>query len=238
MGLFTRRAPATNEPAAAAPGLDLSERQIRLTWQIAGLLMDYPHEATLAMLDQLAATARELPEPVGPALTSACAHQAAAVPMELAKAYVETFDLRRRHCLHLTYFSFGDTRKRGMALLRFKHAYRTAGAELSDIELPDYLPVVLEFAATVDPGVGRRLLLEYLPVLELLRQGLHDADSGYAPIFDALVATLPPMSPADRRRVAELAAQGPPSEEVGLDTFAIDPALSDYSGAADTGGRR
>ncbi len=243
MGLLTRRAgtPGPQAPDPTVPearGPQMSERQIRLTWQIAGLLMDYPTESTLAMLDQLIETTLALGEPAGAALRAACAHLGATDPMELAKGYVETFDLKRRHCLHLTYFAYGDTRKRGMALLRFKHAYREAGAELADIELPDYLPVVLEFAATLDPVQGRRLLVEYHPVLELLRQGLHDAGSGYASIFDALVATLPEMSAADRRRVAELAAQGPPSEEVGLDTFALDPALSDYSGAEDMGGRR
>lgn len=243
MGLLPRRAaaPVPQAPGPAAPkarGPEMSERQIRLTWQIAGLLMDYPSESTLSMLDQFTETTLALGEPAGTALRAACEHLRATEPIELAKGYVETFDLKRRHCLHLTYFAYGDTRKRGMALLRFKHAYREAGAELADIELPDYLPVVLEFAATLDPVMGRRLLVEYHPVLELLRQGLHDAGSGYAPIFDALLATLPEMSVADRRRVAELAAQGPPSEEVGLDTFALDPALADYSGAADMGGRR
>ncbi len=76
--------------------------------------------------------------------------------------------MRRRASLHLTYYAYGDTRKRG-SLLRFKHAYRQAGMQLSDSELPDYLPLVLEFAATVDQQQGERLLAEHVPVLELLR---------------------------------------------------------------------
>ncbi|MFE4462227.1 nitrate reductase molybdenum cofactor assembly chaperone, partial [Nocardia tengchongensis] len=137
--------------------------------------------------------------------------------------YVETFDMRRRASLHLTFYAYGDTRKRGMALLRFKHAYRHAGVELGDEELPDHLPVLLEFAATVDPIGGERLLGEHVPVLELLRLSLSDSGSPYAGVLASVVATLPPVTTADRRRIAELAAQGPPEEEVGLDPFAMDP---------------
>ncbi len=50
---------------------------------------------------------------------------------------METFDLRRRCALYLTYYRYGDTRKRGMAMLAFKAAYRAAGLEPTDSELPD-----------------------------------------------------------------------------------------------------
>ena len=59
---------------------------------------------------------------------------------------VDTFDLRRR-CLYLTYYSFGDTRKRGMSLLQFTAAYRVAGFELAADELPDHLAMLCEFTA-------------------------------------------------------------------------------------------
>jgi nitrate reductase delta subunit len=117
-----------------------------------------------------------------------------------------------------------------MALLRFKHAYRAAGAELGEHELPDHLAVVLEFAATVDPVSGRRLLVEYRPVLELLRESLLEARSLYVAVLDAVCTTLPELSTADRRRVAQLAAQGPPEEEVGLEPFGMDPMLTEQGG--------
>jgi nitrate reductase delta subunit len=151
-------------------------------------------------------------------------------PIELAAHYVETFDLRRRSCLHLTYYAYGDTRKRGMALLRFKHAYRSAGVALGEHELPDHLAVVLEFAATVDPAAGRRLLVEHRPVVELLRLSLKDSDSPYQAVLDAVCATLPELNTADRRRIAELAAQGPPEEEVGLEPFGMDPLTQQQMG--------
>lgn len=225
-----RRAAATEDTA-------LSEREQRVVWRIAALLLDYPGEATLGMLDDLRAAAESLvsgnrshsddyhSRGPGVALLGFLEHAVSTPALELAQHYVETFDLRRRSCLHLTYYAYGDTRKRGMALLRFKHAYKTAGVELDEAELPDHLAVVLEFAATADPAAGRRLLVEHRPVLELLRLSLHDSGSPYAAVLDAVAATLPPVNTADRRRIAELAAQGPPDEEVGLEPFAMDPSL-------------
>jgi nitrate reductase molybdenum cofactor assembly chaperone NarJ/NarW len=205
-------------------GAALSERDCRLLWRIAALLLDYPDGQTLGMTDQVAAAARELPDAIRtPILDFLLQEFTGADPMRLAARYVETFDMRRRASLHLTYYAYGDTRKRGMALLRFKHAYRQAGMRAGDHELPDYLPLVLEFAATVDPVRGERLLAEHVPVLELLRLSLQDSGSGYARILCAILATLPPISTADRRRIAELAAAGPPEEDVGLEPFAMDP---------------
>jgi nitrate reductase delta subunit len=207
-----------------ARGCALSDREGRLLWRLAALLLDYPSAQTLAMTDQLVAAAGELPDAVGTPILEFLRHEfRGADPMRLAMQYVETFDMRRRASLHLTYYAYGDTRKRGMALLRFKHAYRQAGMELGDDELPDYLPLVLEFAATVDPLQGERLLGEHVPVLELLRLSLQDSGSGYANILAAVLAALPPISTADRRRIAELAAEGPPEEDVGLEPFAMDP---------------
>ena len=215
---------------ADAPTDEPAQREQRMVWRIAALLLDYPAAQTPGMLDELSSAAVSLPAPAGSALISFIAQLRHIPPMELAAHYVETFDLRRRHCLHLSYYAYGDTRKRGMALLRFKHAYRAAGVTLGEHELPDHLAVVLEFAAIIDPKAGRRLLVEYRPVLELLRQSLGDAGSPYVAVLDAVCATLPELNVADRRRVAELAAQGPPEEQVGLDAFGADPMLHELGG--------
>ncbi|GGL09185.1 nitrate reductase molybdenum cofactor assembly chaperone [Nocardia jinanensis] len=211
------------------PALAMSERDRRIVWRTAALLLDYPGTGTLAMLDQVDEAVGELREPVRSQLSEFCDHLRSTPELELAARYVETFDMRRRASLHLTFYAYGDTRKRGMALLRFKHAYRHAGVELGDSELPDHLPVLLEFAATVDPIGGERLLGEHVPVLELLRLSLADNASPYAGVLAAVVSTLAPLTTADRRRIAELAAQGPPEEEVGLEPFAMDPTMPDRS---------
>ncbi|QIS05766.1 nitrate reductase molybdenum cofactor assembly chaperone [Nocardia brasiliensis] len=223
--LKPRRRP---EPVAA-----MSERDRHLVWRLSALLLDYPSTSMLAMADQLSCAVSELPPVAGGGLLRFIEYLRGTPPLTLAADYVATFDLRRRASMHLTYYAYGDTRKRGMALLRFKHAYRHAGVELGDEELPDHLPVVLEFAATIDPIGGERLLGEHVPVLELLRLSLADSASPYTDVLAAVLATLPPPTTADRRRIAELAAQGPPEEEVGLDPFAADPSMF-----ADAEGRR
>jgi nitrate reductase delta subunit len=208
---------------AARAGAGLTDRHQRLVWRIAALLLDYPSAETLTMTGQLISAAMEIPAAAGTPILDFLSDFRTADPLQLAARYVETFDMCRRASLHLTYYAYGDTRKRGMALLRFKHAYRQAGMQLGDSELPDYLPLVLEFAATIDPAQGERLLAEHVPVLELLRLSLQDSGSVYASLLSAILATLPPINTADRRRIAELAAQGPPSEDVGLEPFAMDP---------------
>ncbi|MFE6859838.1 nitrate reductase molybdenum cofactor assembly chaperone [Nocardia sp. NPDC057668] len=205
------------------PAVALSDRDRRLVWRLCALLLDYPSVKALEFIGELADAAGELPSSVRVHLEPIIEHLRSGAPIALAQEYVETFDMRRRASLHLSYYAYGDTRKRGMALLRFKHAYRHAGMEIGDEELPDFLPVLLEFAATVDPVGGERLLGEHVPVLELLRLSLSDSGSPYSGVLAAVTATLPPVTTADRRRIAELAAQGPPEEEVGLEPFAMDP---------------
>ncbi|MDH6245443.1 nitrate reductase molybdenum cofactor assembly chaperone [Mycobacterium sp. OTB74] len=216
-------------------GTELSEHQQRLVWRIVALLLDYPTDETCILADQLATAAAEMPEPVRTQLTDFLLYFCETEPTQRAARYVETFDMRRRSSLHLTYYAYGDTRKRGSALLRFKHAYRQAGIEIGEAELPDYLPMVLEFAATVDQVRGERLLAEHVPVLELLRLSLQDNGSPYAGLLAAVLVTLPPISTADRRRITELAAEGPPDEDVGLDPFGMDPMTMN---PAMIGGRR
>ncbi|KHO19701.1 nitrate reductase [Mycolicibacterium setense] len=211
-------------------GSALSERQQRLVWRITALLIDYPTAETADLVDQLDAVTAELPDSVRLPLTEFLRQFGETDPMQRASNYVETFDMQRRSSLHLTYYAYGDTRKRGMALLRFKHAYRQASIDIGDSELPDYLPMVLEFAATVDQVQGERLLAEHVPVLELLRLSLQDNDSYYTGLLAAVLATLPPVNSADRRRIAQLAAEGPPDEDVGLDPFAMDPMTMDPTG--------
>jgi len=132
---------------------------------------------------------------------------------------VDTFDLRRRCCPYLTYYSCGDTRRRGMALLQFTAAYRAAGFELASRELPDHLAVLCEFSAA-EPGRGRALFRQHRAGLELLRTALAENGSPWRHVVDAIGAVLPEAAPRDLRRALHLARTGPPAEEVGLEPFA------------------
>ncbi|HZJ06014.1 MAG TPA: nitrate reductase molybdenum cofactor assembly chaperone [Nocardioidaceae bacterium] len=198
----------------------LTDQQLVLAWQSASLLLGYPDEELVARAGMLREVASLLPTPVSEPLKVFLQHLEDTPLPEVAADFVATFDHQRRCCLYLSYFQHGDTRNRGLALLRFKTAYREAGMVLSDDELPDHLGVVLEFGATADVAVARALLLEHRAGLELLRLALEDAHSPWANVLQAVSATLPPLAGEDREAVMRLAAQGPPAEEVGLAPFA------------------
>ncbi len=203
------------------------ETEQRLLYRVAALLLEYPDPELLARLPDLHHAVAALPAPGGAALERLITHLEVTPLPALTADYVATFDLRRRCCLYLTYYAYGDTRKRGQALLTFKQAYRGAGMELAADELPDHLCVVLEFAATSDLDQGRGLLLEHRAGLELLRLALGDCGSAYGEALVAVCSTLPPLAGGDREAVARLAAEGPPGEDVGLEPF----APPDYMGA-------
>lgn len=209
----------------------LSSDELAIAWQSASLLMSYPDEDLLERLPLIRSASRRLPPAVGDLIRAFVVHLEAASLEQLQAAYVETFDTRRRCNLYLTYFAYGDTRKRGVALLRFKQTYLRSGFVLDDAELPDHLCVVLEYAATIDQRLGWGLLLDHRAGLELLRLSLRDAESPWAPVMEAVGATLPRLRGDEREAVRRLAVQGPPEEEVGLAPFAT-PTFA--AGAPDT----
>jgi nitrate reductase delta subunit len=193
-----------------------ADEELTLTWQAASLLLDYPDQALVGRLPLLGTVADRLPRRLGePLRRTVSALDGLPLPT-LEEDYVETFDQTRRHSLFLTYFAHGDTRKRGLALLRFRQAYRASGYVDPEDELPDHLSVVLEYAATVDHEGGRQLLLDHRAGLELLRLALVERESRWAGALEAVCATLPALRGDEREAIRRLAEQGPPEEEVGL----------------------
>jgi len=201
-------------------------RRVQPPYALLSVLLRYPDERLVEAHEELAAAVAELPrsEPRA-ALARFLAHVEGRSALELAQEYVETFDLRRRTSLYLGWYLHGDTRKRGMALLRLKRLYAAAGVEQTGGELPDYLPLVLEFCSLAPAEVAERLLREHRAPLELLRRGLREAASPYADVVDALCACLPRLSALERERIRRLAEEGPPEERVGLQPFAPPEAM-------------
>jgi nitrate reductase delta subunit len=101
-----------------------------------------------------------------------------------------------------------------------RQAYVAAGFECSDSELPDYLPLMLEFAALAPEPTGVEVLDEQREAIELIRSSLRDDDSPYAGLLDLVSDSLPGLTPRQLARIRRAGAEGPPSEEVGLEPFA------------------
>ena len=162
-------------------------RQFSRTMRLASLALGYPDDQwwrDIPLMDTAADSLSGLPRA---AMRRYLGAVAGLGPGPAQRAYVDTFDLRRRCCLYLTYYSCGDTRKRGIALLQFTAACRVAGFELTAGELPDHLAVLCEFTAAA-PEQGRALFRRHRAGLELLRTALDEAQSPWLHVVDAIRA--------------------------------------------------
>lgn len=199
-------------------------------WAACALLLDYPTPELRSDLDAIEALV-----PDGAGLSGLIGYLRSHELRTVQAEYVETFDHTRKCALYLTYYAYGDTRRRGAALLRFKHAYRTGGVQWDEScgELPDHLCAVLQFGATVDATVARQLLIEHRAGVEMLRIALagwrnHDGSVGspWHAAVSAVCNTLPELAGEQADAVRRLIEAGPPAEEVGLGGYGADPSTS------------
>ncbi|MFE9611232.1 nitrate reductase molybdenum cofactor assembly chaperone [Streptomyces sp. NPDC006012] len=191
--------------------------------QSAALLLSYPDDRWPSRLALVGESLALLGGPGTAPLRAFCEAVRDIPVLTLAERYVTTFDRSRRRTLHLTYYTDGDTRRRGGSLAEWKRRYRAHGWTPPEDELPDHLPLALEFAARC-PDPGTRLLTDHRAALELLRMALEDFGSPYAHVVRGVCATLPGQGPADRAAALRLARGGPAVELVGLAPFSADPA--------------
>ncbi|MCE5180665.1 MAG: nitrate reductase molybdenum cofactor assembly chaperone [Betaproteobacteria bacterium] len=113
---------------------------------------------------------------------------------ELQASYVKTFDMTPEHSLHLTHHLFGDDndRNRGPALIDLGELYKDYGVKSVTNELPDYLPLILEFVAMLDEDEGRVFLSDAIKVLTVLTNNLNKAQSPYAPLLSIVKSRATP----------------------------------------------
>lgn len=113
---------------------------------------------------------------------------------ELQAGYVKTFDMTPEHSLHLTHHLFGDDndRNRGPALIDLGELYKDYGVKSVTNELPDYLPLILEFVAMLDGDEGREFLSDANKVLTVLTNNLIKAKSPYAPLLSIVKSRATP----------------------------------------------
>jgi len=108
--------------------------------------------------------------------------------LDAQEKYVALFDLGRGCSLHLFEHVYGDSRERGQAMVALADRYRAAGLAVSANELPDYLPLVLEYISVAPPAEAKGLLAEIAHVVEALGERLAKRESPYAAVMAALGA--------------------------------------------------
>ena len=179
-----------------------------LTYRALALYLRYPTEEVQALAPE-AQRVIDAEALVPPAIRRALGKLTAALAsddlFDLQERYVWLFDRTRSLSLNLYEHVHGETRDRGPAMVALLELYRSKGLELSTNELPDYLPVFLEFLSTLPDAESASLLGEAAHVLSALGERLHKRASPYRAVFGALSALA--ADPADAAALAALMAE-------------------------------
>jgi nitrate reductase delta subunit len=155
--------------------------------------------------------------------------------LDLQAAYSELFDRSRSLSLHLFEHVHGDNRERGQAMIDLGQQYLSSGFFLEANELPDFVPVFLEFASCLPPSEARETLVQPTHVFAALAERLDKRQSLYAGIFHALVA-LTGVRP-DIEALAEIDQNTPAEDPKEIDEeWEEAPVSFNNSGAHEMGG--
>lgn len=187
------------------------------TLKALSALLTYPSEGLQAAVDEIGGVVRAeklVDAGVLLALDLLLGEIRTSDLLDLQERHVDLFDTTRRLSLHLFEHVHGESRERGQAMIDLAALYGRSGLALDANELPDYLPLFLEYLSTRPIEEARDLLTNALHILEALEQRLASRKSGYAAVFAAL------------RTIAggRTAAAGAPTDDAGDDLAAIDAA--------------
>ncbi|HEX6137626.1 MAG TPA: nitrate reductase molybdenum cofactor assembly chaperone [Casimicrobiaceae bacterium] len=163
----------------------------RITLRALGALLTYPRPELIAALPEVAealAGARLLPRAEREKLAILIDGMRAADGLDLEGRYVDLFDRGRATSLNLFEHVHGESRERGQAMVELKELYARAGFRLATKELPDYLPVVLEYLSCRDLAEARAMLGDCAHILRSVGETLLRRGSPYAAVFGALLA--------------------------------------------------
>jgi nitrate reductase delta subunit len=157
------------------------------------LLLDYPSERTVGALPEIRAAVADDAAALTPLLDLLAGDL-----LDAQEAYVATFDRGRRTSLNLFEHVHGESRDRGQAMVDLLRVYEEAGLRLAVNQLPDYLPVFLEYVAALEPGSAEAHLSEVAPILADVGAGLARRGSPWEGVIALLLAAAgaEPIAPA------------------------------------------
>jgi nitrate reductase molybdenum cofactor assembly chaperone NarJ/NarW len=162
----------------------------RLTLRVLAHLLRYPDadlRSHLVEMQQALKLEAALPAARLAELQALLQHLSTQSALELEAEYVELFDRGRRTALHLFEHVHGDSRDRGPAMIDLIQTYEKTGLYLGASELPDYLPVVLEFASSQPPEQASEFLGEIAHIVRVIFSALQKRDSPYASVLAAVL---------------------------------------------------
>ena len=209
------------------------------TLKILSAMLCYPQSDMQMALDEMAEVLERenlLPERQRWAVQDLMRKMAQTDLMELQERYVRLFDRGRALSLHLFEHIHGESRDRGQAMVNLLHIYQQHGFSLNIRELPDYLPLFLEYLAQRPLTEALNMLGEAMHVIALLSARLAERGSDYHVIFDALSALV--GEPADISDIRQQVAQeGPDPSVVNMDKLWEEEAVTFLASQDDCAGR-
>jgi len=161
------------------------------SFKILGLLLTYPEGSVYQASDELMEVLKGegvLPKASLKKIEKFLKDQNEKDLMAVQEDYVETFDRGRAHCLHLFEHIHGESRDRGQAMVDLTDTYASKGMFINHSELPDYLPLFMEYLSYCDFEEASSLLGEAIDVIAVIGTKLKKRESPYVDVFDAIGA--------------------------------------------------
>ncbi|SJM90197.1 molybdenum-cofactor-assembly chaperone subunit (delta subunit) of nitrate reductase 1 [Crenothrix polyspora] len=204
------------------------------TLKVLSLLLSYPEAETLEALDEMAAVVEQenllLDHHKKSVLALIDTYRGTDL-LDAQEAYVALFDRGRFLSLHIFEHVHGESRDRGQAMVNLLQMYESHGFEMSTHELPDYIPLFLEFLSQQERAEAAQLLHDAMPVLSLLGARLIERGNDFRAIFDALAGFAgEPEALAEIRQQA--ATEGEDETLVNMDEIWEEEAVS-FMGSGD-----
>ncbi|MBT2217395.1 nitrate reductase molybdenum cofactor assembly chaperone [Virgibacillus dakarensis] len=169
----------------------MNEREAQTSYQLIAFILQYPDRSAVEAIPEIKDAINELTDrDVRYQLGTFINRVQQLTYEEWIDHYIEYFDFGKITNLYVTYLKLGEQRERGLELLKLKKFYASNGYEISDKELPDYLPLMLEFCGHVSVAVSTELLGMYLGNIEEIRTQLQKAESDYVYVLDALLSVM------------------------------------------------
>lgn len=173
-------------------------------------LLSYPDAEVRNALPEIAATLKSqtrIPLACRDELTALVDEIAAAEELDAEARYVDLFDRGYATSLNLFEHLHGETRDRGQAMVALKQVYEQAGFLMDTSELPDYLPVLLEYLSQRDEAEIKSTLKDCAHIVRAIGEALIKRRSRYAAALDAVLAVAK-EPPLDRTRAAKRPVDG------------------------------
>jgi nitrate reductase molybdenum cofactor assembly chaperone NarJ/NarW len=192
------------------------------TFQVLSALLSYPTEGLIEAAPEFMAVLdfeKLIPTANRGAVDALIGEIAAGDVYDLQECYGLLFDRSKTLALHMFEHVHGESRERGQAMVDLKAMYQNAGLMIAANELPDYVPLFLEFLATQPFEEARELLGQTAHIFAGLAERLGRRESGYKAIFDALVAI---AAEAPRRDIVDELLKAPDTDP--MDLVALDAA--------------